>query len=334
MKDRKQFFLIVVCCMAAGVIAAALAEYYKASAYLGWLSAIGEGLIVAGVLAITVDLYLKKHLTEAVIRDVSPHLMGADLPSVLRHEIHALCATEVIRRDLEIDFIFRELPGEPDYLVFTTRVQYLIENLSDYAQPISLICTVAKPYKATANFIQIETVGGIGFLDDAGGPLKFEDRASATADLGTDETVGDDVPRFRKWSREAFVPPQSQETTTRFWSTTHQILPIEFQDAFISIHPTIGQIVRATYPESLSVNVQFGHRLYKQVHAIPTTRPSSWRLEKAFPGRSTTMIEWRKRPTPVPQKEVEEIIVIADSDVPKSGASSLEGPPNATATPA
>ena len=101
-------------CFAVGATAAGFAEFYGENYHLGWLAALGEGLIVAGVLAVTVDSYLKRHLTRAVIRDVSPYLMGASLPEVLRNEIHALCATEVIRRDLELDFIFRELPNEPN----------------------------------------------------------------------------------------------------------------------------------------------------------------------------------------------------------------------------
>ena len=315
MAEKKRFVLIVCACLLVGIITAGLAEYFGDKYHLGWLASVGEGLIVAAVLAVTVDFYLKKHLTEAVIRDVSPHLMGADLPPVLRNEIHALCATEVIRRDLELDFIFRELPGEPDFIILTTKVQYGIENLSDRAQAVELVCGVNKPYKPAADFIQIETVGGIGFIDHLGTPKKFEDHATPAADLGSDEGGADEVPRFRSWTKNMYVPPKGQATETRFWSTTHQILPVEFQDAFISVHPTIGQTVRATYPDWMSVQVQFGHRLYQQAHAIPSTRPSSWRLPTAFPGRAATMIEWRKRPTPLPKGGVEEIILITDLPV-------------------
>lgn len=302
---------MVIGCTVLGGVAAGLAEYYGTKYYLGWLAGIGEGLVVAGVLAVTVDWYLKEHLTTAVIRNVSPYLMGADLPEVLKDEIHALCVTEVIRRDLELDFIFTELPGEPDFVVVTTKVQYRFDNLSDEPQRVELVCSVTKPYRAPADFIQIETVGGIGFADDIGSVVNFEERGTAASgDLGQDEG-NDGIARSRRWSRDVLVPPKSHAATTRFWSTTHQILPAEFQDAFISVMPTIGKTVRATYPDSMSVFVQFGHRLYHTAHAVPLTRPDSWRLEKAFPGRSTTMIEWRKRPTPLPEKgRVEEIIVI------------------------
>jgi hypothetical protein len=317
LKDKKRFTLAVVVCIAVGGLIAAVAEYFGDAYHLGPMASVGEGLIVAGVLAITVDTYLKKHLTQAVIRDVSPYLMGADLPDVLRSEVHALCATEIVRRDLEIDFHFIELPGEPDFISVTTKVQYRIENLADTVRSVPILVSVAKPYKPTADFIQIEDVGAINIVDEKGATTRFEEHASPAADLGADEGGDETVTRFRVWRRSMQIPPHSQGVTTRFWSTTHQILPIEYQDAFVSVHATIGHTVRATYPDSLSVHVQFGHRLYREAHQIPTARPTFWRLDRAFAGRATTMIEWRKRPTPLPKDAMEEIVVITDSEIAK-----------------
>ncbi len=309
--EKTRFWFTVVGSLVGGVVALVLGDFYSQHI----ISGAGEALVIAGILALSVDSYLKAHLTkevtEEVIRNVSPHLMGAELPKVLREEVHALCVTEVIRRDLQIDFIFAEVPGQPEFLVLTTNVQYEIENLSDSAKEVPLWVSVTKPYQPSASFIQIEYVGCSGVLDEQGNASRFEERATPSGDLGVDLAFeSEDTARVRVWQKQVWVPPIASGIRTHVWSTTHQILPMEYQDAFISMHPTIGQTVRAVYPDGMAVYVQFGHRLFRQAHAVPTHRPTTWKLDRAFPGRAVTMVEWRKRPTPLPARTIEEIVVL------------------------
>ena len=53
----------------------------------GLFHGLGEALVIAVLLAVTVDAYVKNRLTREIVKEVSPFIMGSDLPQEMRNEV-------------------------------------------------------------------------------------------------------------------------------------------------------------------------------------------------------------------------------------------------------
>jgi hypothetical protein len=96
-----------------------------------FLYALGHALIVAGLLSITVDLYLKKRTLREVAGDVSKFLVGYSLPPEVRDRIQDLMHETLIRRNSNLRIELVPLDNSED-----KQVKLKIE-LSDEVENIS-----------------------------------------------------------------------------------------------------------------------------------------------------------------------------------------------------
>ena len=95
----------------------------------------GEALIIASVLAVTVELYTRTRMLKEVVLDVFQYIVGHPLPDQLKDRIRKLVRTDLIRRDMRIRYDF-VLDG--DRVTVTVSTEFKLVNFSssgvDYQQ--------------------------------------------------------------------------------------------------------------------------------------------------------------------------------------------------------
>jgi len=94
---------------------------------------VGEALIVASVLGLTVDRYIKQYLIRKASKDVSKYLVGYNLPEEIKARIQALMGTALIRRNWQIAYTLDPLPLT-DEVIIDVRYTFELENVSNTVQ--------------------------------------------------------------------------------------------------------------------------------------------------------------------------------------------------------
>src|SRR5690349_1760992 len=102
-REEKQFFSIAIGIFLGGV-AIAWTTHYLPQQYeirRSVLLSIGESLMVASILAVTVDLYIKKGLVRTVTKNLFQYLVGYKLPEPIQNRLRDLMGTSIIRRNYQ-----------------------------------------------------------------------------------------------------------------------------------------------------------------------------------------------------------------------------------------
>ena len=90
LKEEKYFYLSLL-------LLAIAAVFLLEVVHNEVVSEISKALIVAVVLAATVDTYLKSRFAKEVVREVSPYVMAHTLPSGLQQEVNTICELKSYR---------------------------------------------------------------------------------------------------------------------------------------------------------------------------------------------------------------------------------------------
>lgn len=244
----------------------------------------GEALLVAAFLAATVDLFVKERLTREVVREFSPAMIAHDLPRPLQEEVRNISLFEVFRESLEIDYTIEEMPGK-NLVTLRTKVRYRHHNYADTPRKAWHLIEVQKPFAELemADFDSIPSAGASNVFDEGG--------AGANYDL---RRVGEDSGAFRKWRHAVWINPSRRSgVPAMFWNETLQVLPREYCDPFVSLHPTIGIKVTVSAPAGMLVDVSFAHRLEKKTEKFPPTNPRTWQLDVGFLPNEMFVLQWR-----------------------------------------
>ena len=249
---------------------------------------IGEALLIAVFLAITVDSYVKKRLAEDVARNVSSYMMVSELPPVLRQEFHELTRIHLYRT---IDLFFKLERTPENQVILTSEASFTIYNVRGENEPFRHYVAVQIPFRETPGVSSINNVSGKGVLG-ADGHVGDYDEDGTAKDLGTANLT---MSYMECW-RDSFIPKKGQAD---FYAKTTQILPEEHAESYISVMPTTHTIIRVDYPADITIAVNFGHRLRDQVSVTPKVRPTQWTLDYAMLPYQPVIIEWRKiKPPP------------------------------------
>lgn len=244
----------------------------------------GEALVVAAFLAATVDLFVKERLTREVVREFSPAMIAHDLPRPLQEEVRNISLFEVFRESLEVEYRIEEMPGQ-NLVTLRTKVRYRHHNYADTPRKAWHLIEVQKPFAelAIADFDSIPSAGASNVFDEGG--------ANANYDL---RGVGDDSGGFRRWRHAVWINPSRRSgVPATFWHETLQVLPREYCDPYVSLHPTIGIKVTVSAPVGMLVDVTFAHRLAKRTTKVPPHDPRTWQLDVGFLPNEMFVLQWR-----------------------------------------
>ena len=94
-----------------------------------------EALLVAGVLSLSVDLYLKRQLQEDAARDIFQHLLGINLPSELRTKLQEFVSeNKIYRKHLSILADAKEIEGGVELTITINATVVAAKGAVDYQQ--------------------------------------------------------------------------------------------------------------------------------------------------------------------------------------------------------
>jgi hypothetical protein len=147
--------------------------------------AVGHALIVAAVLGVTVDVYVKKRLVKEVAHDTFKYLVGFRLPEELQDKIQEVAETKLIRRDWHFHYAISPIDGVPDKIRLDATLTFCIENISrrsqEYAQRIAL-ATYNEP-KITELRCDTEDPDARYVLDEQGIAEQIKERGEVKENL-------------------------------------------------------------------------------------------------------------------------------------------------------
>ncbi len=211
----------------------------------------GEALVVAGVLASTVDVFLKNRLASDVFKAV----LGHHLPIELQHQINEICSIQIYRKRLEIRLKIEDHKTDPSKMIYHFDAKYKVNNISVKPQLYSYKVAVERhtDIEQEPEPFQIKQVGANNILNADGHKDDFElDANQNGGDLGRTED------RFRVYKKDVYIPPLTNNgnSESSFWLVTKQIFPRNCKETITFNDVVIGVDIEIVNPPSwLDVNV-------------------------------------------------------------------------------
>lgn len=129
-KNTALFWALIVGQITAGV----LLLYFPPKHATEFWYALAHALLVAGLLAVTVDIYLKKRTLKEVANDVSKFLVGYSLPAEVRDSIQDLMHETLIRRNSLLRIELVPLNNNEKEVKLKIEVFDEVENISSKGQ--------------------------------------------------------------------------------------------------------------------------------------------------------------------------------------------------------
>jgi len=112
---------------------------------------VGKALMAAGILAGSVDIYLKRRLATDFVRDISPFIEGMGLPQEFQDEIAFIRRIPLYRKDFQLEYkIFDDPVLIPGYVRVRTSIWYELINPTEQAQPYEHVVAVGNSYAHVA----------------------------------------------------------------------------------------------------------------------------------------------------------------------------------------
>lgn len=236
----RQFWGLLVLCFVLGLVSLYLShqEFLRPVCLRSILDSLGHALIVASLLAATVDVYMKRRLLKEASLDISKYLIGYALPEEIQDKIKEAMRIDLVRRDLTVRYTLSPVSEEPDKLLATVVYAYQVENVSNHEvdyQPRMDFATHLKPRTLD---MRVDS--------------QADDRADDMGkDLSPDEKTS---PQVSVYSLRPFkVRPKSKNPELRYLcEIRYEIeVPVEYGDSFYFNHPTIDVTLEVKWPPNI-----------------------------------------------------------------------------------
>lgn len=246
---------------------------------------VGMSLLIAIFLAVSVDYRLKEKLSSEIVRDLSPHLMAADLPRELRAEFREICALKIYR-----GLVYHEVDISCDSKKsgccgINWRCRFDVTNTEEAPQKFGFNVDLRIPGLGPGLEGAILEVGATNIVNEHGAPMALFERQTIDEQTRTSE-----FSVF--WGRDVFIPARG---VSQFWFHTFNYFPENSETTVYCRHATLRQTVKATYPADMNVLVSFGHRAEPSVTATSDGRPMLWELQRASLPMNAVSVEWRRQ---------------------------------------
>ena len=236
---------------------------------------VGEALIVAAILGLTVDRYIKQYLIRKASQDVSKYLVGYNLPDEIKARIQALMGTALIRRNWQIAYTLDPLPLS-DEVIIDVRYTFELENVSNTIQYYEQGFQAEKHL----NPLMLEMR-----CDDPAN--KFRLVAESGKSLGKDQVGVPGV--IQALAPKIPIQPAGGKSELRYPFMGHYQLrtPSSSSDTFSFAHPSIGVTITASYPPGYEISIE------PSPDMIVTEK--MWQMrKKAFLTSEHVMVRWSK----------------------------------------
>jgi len=231
---------------------------------------VSHALVVAGILGLTVDRFVKYRLLKEVATDVSKYLIGYELPKEVQDRIHDIMATAIVRFNYEQRYrLFEDNDGE---IKAEVQLSYDVENWSGTPRSYTPELYFDKHERATIVEVGCHTTDGKAQFFLTGEALR--------------PFIREDTDSLRASGDHVAIQPRSTGVRYRVFQK-YFLKPSVPLDITAFGKPTIGVTVIVDHPETLRCRL---------VAMAPTTVHigNRWELRQLFmPGEHITL-KWEK----------------------------------------
>jgi hypothetical protein len=236
---------------------------------------LGEALIIASIVATTVDFYSKRRMLREVVRDVFQYIAGHPLPPQLQTRIKNLVCTHLIRRDMPIRYDFAYAG---DRVLLTTETEFKLENLfSSWL-----------PFQQTLEFEahdspRVLSMRCVSSEKNASYDIRASEQKPNVA--SADES---DPGMFVAKGKKINIRPNANNAAISYVVTSKYqcSFSIDSSDVFSFLMPTIGTTVQATSPSDLDVSIS---------DYVAKGGAGQWTFDVAFTRSEHFRIRWHRK---------------------------------------
>jgi hypothetical protein len=213
-------------------------HHYEATNKLivGIFEPLGHAFIIAAILGVTVDLFVKVRLLREASNDIAKYLIGYKLPEEIQDRIKEIMGATLIRKDVIIHYKMTQSPQNPDKLLVEVKYEHQIENLTnstiDYPDQIDF------PVHENPTVVEMRCDS-----NDKGASYCHDNVQGDTSIKSIIRFSGDSVP----------IKPKSKNSNVRYRFTIRYSYE-KFKndsDYFAIMMPSIGFALTAEYPDTI-----------------------------------------------------------------------------------
>jgi hypothetical protein len=267
--DVKSFPATVIALFGVGLVLIFLPIPYLDQ---GFAHSLGDALIIASILAISVDFYLKDRVLREVSSDVSKYLVGYRLPGEVQDRIRSLLQTRWIKRDCRIRL---RLTAIPDGRVrIEVRVSRNVENITTEEESFQDKIAYERHLPQTIIELRCDSADTRAQYSIDGHDLANE----KPDEPGVMEVVG----------RTVRIPPV-HESVGRYYQFTilyEANYPENYSDIFVFDLPTINVVVEAECAPGFRVTLP----------PADITTPNRWEYNRLFLTGEHIRYRWERIP--------------------------------------
>jgi hypothetical protein len=235
---------------------------------------LGHAFIVAAILSLTVDYYLKNRVLREVSADVSKYLIGYQLPLEIQDRIKALMRTQWTRRNCHVHCRVSDIPGRASYVKLDVTIADEMENITDQTQY----------FTDTLEYEKHD-------------PERITELRCDSDDKNANYCLGGDVLAKEKrdepgvmvvHGKRVKIPPASERRHKyRFTAKYEVVYPENYSDVVVFTLPTIGVVLEVECPNNLRFTAS----------PADMETPNRWEYKRLFLSGDHVRFRWERAQT-------------------------------------
>lgn len=207
------------------------------------VTSVGETSIVATVLGLTVDRYLKGYLIRNASQDVYKYLVGYNLPDEIKARLQALVGLALVRHNREIAYRLTPVEGPSTEVLIDVNYSFELENISNTIQKYTLRIQAEK--YLNPRIVELR-------CDDP--ETKFRLIAADNESLGRDQSGLPGV--IEAHAQEIDGKPSGGTLRYPFRGHYQLRTPTDHSDAFSFSHPSSGVTLTVACPPDYRFSIE------------------------------------------------------------------------------
>lgn len=207
-------------------------------------TAVAHALIIAGILGMVVDQFVKARFLREVTRDVYHYLIGYDLPIEIKEHIKELMRTKIVRSRFQVDYRFGR--HDDDNLTAQVTLDYDVENYSNQTEPFTPELAVESIDNPTFRSVTLS------------GPKGANQYSLAQAEL---KVFSPEEGSLQVNGKKVKIPPRQQSEPYHVRWTYSILVPNGYSDAWAFVYPTIDVSFTADVPDGFEFHVSGAERI-------------------------------------------------------------------------
>ncbi|HBB93903.1 MAG TPA: hypothetical protein DC054_00810 [Blastocatellia bacterium] len=236
---------------------------------------IGEALIIAGILGLTVDGYIKEHLLEEASRDIAKYVWGYRLPTEVRKRFEDLMLTKRVTRGFHLHYELSPINATPGKVLVETTLTYQTQNIGNEVLPYRRRFYQQKYFSPC--FLELRCISSDTNGNYYIGPKELSEQLKSQE--GSSE-IGVATREIKLLPYDSLSNPQYE-----FKARWTLVCPDDYSDFFVlDESPTIGVLITAEYPDEFEFE-----------GPSPATQVKGWNYPRVFFANEQITVHWRKK---------------------------------------